>query len=330
MKNGRWLIATKAKLYRLSGYFSNSIYTRTVYSLVLITAIVLVFVISGTSKPVSSKNINVTNNTAKTAKVLKSEKPLNISSDTSVNAASAGTLKAQSSATASTIQTNTTHPQPPIDTAKVPASKVTAPLDISPSSITVYKNITGAVGVKADATQTSVTISDAAGKALEYPNTDTSSGVTLTASTFGSSVNWSMIATAEYATAGSIVNVPITATASDGSVTYTGTLIVNVVAMPTFSISASQLNAVGPPDSTNFSCGVINPISYSSGFSASYTPTISLSNLDGYGFSYQGFANNEFNVSSTYPIYYGQSVLVNILIQNQFQLITIPCLISPN
>jgi hypothetical protein len=113
-------------------------------------------------------------------------------------------------------------------------------------------------------------------------------------------------------------------------VTYTGTLIVNVVAMPTFSISASQLSAVGPPDSTNFSCGIVNPISYSSGFSASYIPTISLSNLDGYGFNYLGFANNEFNVSSRYPIYYGQSVLVNILIQNQFQLITIPCLISPN
>jgi hypothetical protein len=331
MKNGSKLSTIKTKLHIENEYFTKIKYARTMFSLLVIISIVLLFLISGNSQLISFKNLNHINNAATTTKTIKNVKLKNNDPSAVANPVSTTTvLTAQSQAPAPTAQMNTIHTQAPIDTAKVPASKVTAPLSINPSSITLYKNVTGAAGFKAGVTQASITISDAAGKALEYPNSDPSSGITLTSTNFGSFVTWNMIATAEYATVGSTVNVPITATASDGSVTYNGTLAVKVLAMPTFSISTAQLYALNSDGSSNFSCGNVNPIAYSSGFDSIYNPAISITTSNEYSFSYDGFVGNSINLSSSSPIHNGQAVDVNILVQNQFQLLSIPCRITTN
>ncbi len=241
------------------------------------------------------------------------------------SAVSGSTTSAEDTKT-TTSQTASMNQGQQSDPDKPPIPKTVKSLTISPSSITIYKN-NGASNVKGNIDQVALVISNSDGKAMYEPNADLSEGVTVTATLFDTQPAWNMTASANYASIGT-VNVPIQATAVDGSTSYSGTLHVMVLPMPSFSVSTSQLYGSGPPDSTNFDCGGLSPIAYSSGFDGSYTPTISVTAPAGYSFTSLGFSDFGFQLVSAAPISWGQTININIIVQNQFQLYSIPCQIK--
>lgn len=211
------------------------------------------------------------------------------------------------------------------DGDKPPIPKATKQLIISPSTLTLYKyeNVSN---IKDGVTQATVAMSNSDGKSMYYPSADVTSGVTVTTSDFTTRPTWDMTVVPEYASPG-IYKVPVKAVAADDSVSYVGTVTVTIIAsFPTFSVSTNALS--GSPTSpalTEYDCGDLSPIAYSSGFNPEYYPSISVTGPSGYNFTNVRYYDYGFYMDPVGTIPYGRFVNLTITVQNQFQQYSIPC-----
>lgn len=212
---------------------------------------------------------------------------------------------------------------------KPPIPKAHKPLIVNPSTITLYKDAKFSGHLKDGITEMDIKLSNADGKAMYFPEADPTSDITLIASTFDTKPVWVMEAGTEYASVGT-KTIPITAIAADGSVSYVGLLHVTVLPLPpTFTISTNKTSAAAYLGSSDFYCGDLAGISYSSGFDPAYIPTITVQSLDNhYNFSSLGFSDYAFHLRSTTLIEQTANIHVYINVQNKFQLYTIPCEIT--
>lgn len=205
----------------------------------------------------------------------------------------------------------------------IPATKVPPkPLAFSPSTITVYKNTDGALGVKSGVLTTSVEISAADGQAIEEPYLSTANGFVLSSNVSGASIEWSMGTTAQYAPPGQYtLNIEASGV---GNVVFAGTLQVNVVSLPAFRLTASDIFAQvqrGSTDTADFST-----LSYDAD-AGTPTPSLTVLTLSGPTVNCSsGLSYNPSTVICNDSVISSLSdgtVEMEFTFQNQYQLITI-------
>lgn len=206
--------------------------------------------------------------------------------------------------------------QPSPDKPSVP--KTQKSLVLNPSSVTIYKNVNGAQGVKGEGvTEVSIGVSTGDGRALHYP---TSTGsVLLTASNFNPRANWTMELSSSYASVGTI-DIPLSAIAVDGSANFVGTLHVTVLPLPSFTVTPNIYYDMshGLSDG-NYRFGRFN---YSDNFNGAYKPNISVTNAGGLACeSYFVFANEEVQCGTLHPLPTGM-YQPTIVFENKFQKLT--------
>ena len=196
------------------------------------------------------------------------------------------------------------------------------PLSFSSSTITVYKNTTGAQGIKPSALTAYVTITAADGQVMEEPYTNDNPGVVFSTANEVAKASWPMSITASYATVGQH-DVALLAGSTTGAV-YGGTLVINVVSLPTFSLTNSDIYASIQRGTTN--TADFTPLNYAA-VTDTPAPTLSISTLSGPPENCTG--GSSYTASAVVCSDPGMSSLgdgtseMEFTFQNQYQLITI-------
>lgn len=227
---------------------------------------------------------------------------------------------------ASTPATTVTTSHTTSVTRTAPGTPATVePLMLSPASITVYKNTSGAQGVRSGGLATGVTARAAgADQLIEEPYVNNSSGLTVSSPEGTFALYWQLYFSAPSAAPGQY-SVTISASSANGTI-YSGTLTVTVTSLPTFSLSSTaDIEATvqrGSTDTADFT-----DLAYSASQTAP-TPSVTATTLSGNtsitcsgGLS---FTDTDLTCSDPNISTLGDgTVPMEFTFENQYQLVTI-------